>query len=317
MTETLIITDSPESLAGLGGLIPQTPWIPIALSDWGDDTKRAWQAVGGAADAAPVTASSLVPWRQIMAVGRSPVSQVDGLRELLQSGQAPPSPFACLAFTGDGFHGNRGRPWQALEGNLHLTVLFSPNRPARELGVGLSIVPTLAVADALGQFDALGQAIKIKWVNDVLLDGKKVSGVITSTLAKGELIEHAILGIGVNIAATPTLQPGRFVQPPVCLREAAPDALITLPVFLPVLLERLAKRHEQLLTGGPGPLLRDYTALSCVIGREVEIWEETAGETDSPKLITKGMVEAIHEDLALALEGQAEQVHRGRLVFAD
>ena len=195
--------------------------------------------------------------------------------------------------------------------------MFSPNRPARELGVGLSIVPTLAVADALGQFDALGQAIKIKWVNDVLLDGKKVSGVITSTLAKSELIEHAILGIGVNIAATPTLQPGLFVQPPVCLREAAPDALITLPVFLPVLLERLAKRHEQLLTAGPGPLLRDYTALSCVIGREVEIWEETAGETDSPKLITKGTVEAIYDDLALALEGQSEPVHRGRLVFAD
>ena len=151
----------------------------------------------------------------------------------------------------------------------------------------------------------------------MLLDSKKVSGVITSTLAKSELIEHTILGIGVNIAATPTLQPGLFVQPPVCLREAAPDALITLPVFLPVLLERLAKRHEQLLTAGLGPLLRDYTALSCVIGREVEIWEETAGETDSPNLITKGTVEAIHDDLALALKGQSEPVHRGRLVFAD
>ena len=82
MTDPLIITDSPESMAGLGGLIPKTPWNPIALSDWGDDTKRAWQAVGGAADAAPVTASGLVPWRQIMAVGRSPFSQVDGLRDL-------------------------------------------------------------------------------------------------------------------------------------------------------------------------------------------------------------------------------------------
>ena len=317
MTEPLIITDSPDSLSGLAGVASQNQWKPLSAGVWNTATKHAWQAVGGQPDVAPVTLPGLAPWQQIMAVGRSPVSQVDGLREMLQSGQAPPTPFACLAFTGDGFHGNRGRPWQALEGNLHLTVLFSPNRPARELGVGLSIVPTLAVADALGQFDALGQAIKIKWVNDVLLDGKKVSGVITSTLAKGELIEHAILGIGVNIAATPTLQPGRFVQPPVCLREAAPDALITLPVFLPVLLERLAKRHEQLLTGGPGALLRDYTALSCVIGREVEIWEETAGETDSPKMITKGMVEAIHQDLALALEGQSEPVHRGRLVFAD
>jgi len=317
MTNSLIITDAPDSLDGLGGQPLQTPWSPISATIWDDATEQAWLAAGGTAGATLVTAPGLVPWRRIMAVGRSPVSQVDGLRRLLQTGNAPPTPFACLAFTGDGFHGNRGRPWQALEGNLHLTVLFSPNRPAHELGVGLSIVPSLAVADALGQFDALGQAASLKWVNDVLLGGKKVSGVITSTQAKGELIEHAILGIGVNIAATPALSPGRFVQPPISLREAAPDALITLPVFLPILLDRLAKRHEQLLSDGPKPLLADYVAQSSVIGRRVEIWEETAGETDSPSMIAMGRVETIHADLALKLEGQTEPVHRGRLVFAD
>jgi len=317
MTEPIIITDSPESLSGLAGMPLQTPHKPIATADWDEDTSQIWTAVGGAVDASPSAIVGLAPWRQIMAVSRSPVSQVDGLRELLQSGQVPPTPFACLAFTGDGFHGNRGRPWQALEGNLHLTILFSPNRPARELGVGLSIVPSLAVVDALGQFDALGKATTIKWVNDVLLGGKKVSGVITSTLAKGERIEHAILGIGVNIDATPTLPPGRFVQTPISLREAAPDALITLPVFLPVLLERLAKRHEQLLTDGPEPLLADYVARSSVIDQQVEIWEESAGETDSPALIAKGRVETIHADLSLQLAEQAEPIHRGRLVFVD
>ena len=317
MTEPIIITDSPESLSGLAGMPLQSPHKPIVTADWDEDTRQIWTAVGGAADASPSAIVGLAPWRQIMAVSRSPVSQVDGLRKLLQTGQIPPTPFACLAFMGDGFHGNRGRPWQALEGNLHLTVLFSPNRPARELGVGLSIVPSLAVVDALGQFDALGKATTIKWVNDVLLGGKKVAGVITSTLAKGERIEHAILGIGVNIAATPTLPPGRFVQTPISLREAAPDALITLPVFLPVLLERLAKRHEQLVADGPEPLLADYVARSGVIDRQVEIWEESAGETDSPALIAKGRVETIHADLSLQLAEQAEPIHRGRLVFVD
>ena len=317
MTEPLIITDSPDSLSGLAGVASQNQWKPLSAGVWNPATKQAWQAVGGQPNAALVTLHGLAPWRQIMAVGRSPVSQVDGLREMLQSGQAPPTPFACLAFTGDGFHGNRGRPWQALEGNLHLTVLFSPNLPASELGVGLSIVPSLAVADALGQFDVLGQAVKIKWVNDVLLGGKKISGVITSTLTKGELIEHAILGIGVNIAATPELPPGQFVQPPVSLREAAPGALITLPIFLPVLLERLAKRHEQLLQHGPKSLLVDFIRLSSVIGRDVEIWEETAGETDSPTRLAEGQVETILPDLSLKLRGQPEPVQRGRLIFAD
>ena len=82
-------------------------------------------------------------------------------------------------------------------------------------------------------------------VNDVLLDGRKVSGVITSTVTKGECIEHAVLGIGINIATTPNLPSGKFVQPPGSLRELAPDILITLPAILPVLLESLARRHAR------------------------------------------------------------------------
>jgi len=252
-----------------------------------------------------------------MAVGHSAISQVDGLRELLQTGAVPPTPFACLAVTGDNFHGNRGRPWRALEGNLHLTALFSPNRSARELGLGLSMLPTLAVVDALGQFDALGQAPRIKWVNDVLLGSRKVSGVITSTVAKGECIEHAVLGIGVNVATTPEFPSGKFVQPPGSLRELAPDILITLPAMLAVLLESLARRHAQLLEHGPGALHADYVRHNCVIGREVEVWDETAGECDDAKLIAGGRVKDILPDLSLRLDGVAEPVSRGRLIFAD
>ena len=173
------------------------------------------------------------------------------------------------------------------------------------------------MVDALGQFDALGQAPRIKWVNDVLLGGRKVSGAITSTLARGDRIEHAVLGIGVNVATTPELPSGKFVQPPGSLRELAPDILITLPTLLSVLLESLAKRHEQLLELGPEVLHDDYLRHSCVIGREVEVWEETGGERDNAKLIASGRVADILPDLSLRLDGVAEPVSRGRLIFAD
>ena len=317
MTDSLIITDCPEALDDFTETGGQASWKAADFLALPADTRRTWQAVGGLAQADIATRPTPPPWRQIMAVGHSVVSQVDGLRELLQTGATPPAPFACLAMTGDNFHGNRGRPWRALEGNLHLTALFSPNRPARELGLGLSMLPTLAVVDALGQFDALGQAPRIKWVNDVLLGGRKVSGAITSTLARGDRIEHAVLGIGVNVATTPELPSGKFVQPPGSLRELAPDILITLPTLLSVLLESLAKRHEQLLELGPEVLHDDYLRHSCVIGREVEVWEETGGEQDNAKLIASGRVADILPDLSLRLDGVAEPVSRGRLIFAD
>jgi biotin-(acetyl-CoA carboxylase) ligase len=311
--ESLIITDCLEALGGFAETGSQAGW---KQADPGD-ARRTWEAVGGIGQAEIVCRPAPEPWRQIMAVGHSPVSQVDGLRALLQADDAPPTPFACLAMTGDNFHGNRGRPWRALEGNLHLTALFSPNRPAHELGLGLSMLPTLAVVDALGQFDALGQAPRIKWVNDVLLGSRKVSGAITSTLTKGDCIEYAVLGIGVNIAATPELPSGKFVQPPGSLRELAPDILITLPALLTRLLESLAKRHDQLLEHGPGVLHADYLRHSCVIGRDVEIWEETAGERDDAKRLAAGRVADILPDLSLRLDGVTEPVRRGRLIFAD
>ena len=317
MPESLIITNCPEALDGFAETSGQVGWKAADLSRLPADTRRTWQAVGGLGQSDIVCREAPAPWRQIMAVGHSAVSQMDSIRALLQADTAPPTPFACLAVTGDNFHGNRGRPWRALEGNLHLTVLFSPNRPTSELGLGLSMLPTLAVVDALGHFNAFGQAPCIKWVNDVLLGSRKVCGVITSTLAKGERIEHAVLGIGINIAITPELPSGKFVQPPSSLHEFAPDTLITLPAILPILLKSLTNRYKQLLEHGPGALHNDYVHHSCVIGRKVEVWEETAGECDNAKLIASGRVTDILPDLSLRLDAVAEPVHRGRLIFTD
>ncbi len=317
MPESLIITDCPEALDGFAETGGQFGWKAADLSRLPLDTRHTWQAVGGLGQAEIVCRSAPTPWRQIMAVGHSAVSQMDGIRALLQADTVPPTPFACLAVTGDNFHGNRGRPWRALEGNLHLTALFSPNRPTSELGLGLSMLPTLAVVDALGHFNAFDQATRIKWVNDVLLGSRKVCGVITSTLAKGERIEHVVLGIGVNIAITPELPSGKFVQPPSSLREFAPDTLITLPTILAILLKSLAKRHKQLLERGPNELYDDYVHHSCVIGRKVEVWEETAGECHNAKLIASGRVTNILPDLSLRLDTSTEPVQHGRLIFTD
>ena len=317
MSKSLIITDAPDLLTGMPCLSQNPQWQPIDHVDWLGTTKQTWKSVGGNPNKTPMALPGLDSWQQIMALSSSPISQVDGLREMLQAGKSPPSPFACLAFTGDGFHGNRGRSWKALEGNLHLTALFSPNRPAQELGIGLSILPSLAVVDALNHFEGLNKIAQIKWINDVLISGKKVSGVITSTLTKGENVEHAIFGIGVNIAATPSLMPGKFVQNPTCLREASPDTIITQQVFLPVLLECLINRHAQLLKEGPEPLLSDYIDQSGVIGRNVEIWEEPSSTTGDPVMIGQGKVENILSDLSIKLKNRSKPIYRGRLILVN
>jgi len=76
-------------------------------------------------------------------------------------------------------------------------------------------------------------------------------------------------------------------------------------------------RHEQLLEHGPDTLHDDYVRHSCIIGRDVEIWEETAGEQEDAERLATGRVADIQPDLSLRLDGVAEPVRRGRLIFAD
>ncbi len=89
--------------------------------------------------------------------------------------------------------GRYRRTWVSHHGNLYVSFIFnSPDRDAR-----LSYVVAVAVAETLIAF---GIHPKIKWPNDILIDGKKVSGI---------LIEYAgnfvIVGIGINIKTNPTV----------------------------------------------------------------------------------------------------------------
>ncbi len=91
--------------------------------------------------------------------------------------------------------GRRGRSWAGLEGNLFMSLLL--HWPQAESGALVFIV-SLALLRAVRQF--LPRAdVCLKWPNDVLVNGKKVSGILLETAASGMMVA----GIGVNIEAAP------------------------------------------------------------------------------------------------------------------
>lgn len=93
--------------------------------------------------------------------------------------------------------GRRGRAWAMLPGNLAATLLLRPDGGA---AAQLSFAAALAVADMAAHF-APGAAVTVKWPNDVLLDGRKLAGILLET---GEApAPWLAVGIGVNLAASP------------------------------------------------------------------------------------------------------------------
>ncbi|WP_339747046.1 biotin--[acetyl-CoA-carboxylase] ligase [uncultured Maricaulis sp.] len=98
--------------------------------------------------------------------------------------------------------GRRGRAWQSLDGNLFASGLYVIDRPPAQVAQ-LSFVTALAVAAVCDA--ALGDVARtrLKWPNDVLVDGHKVAGILLeSGAAPGGGLWLAI-GVGINLVAAP------------------------------------------------------------------------------------------------------------------
>ncbi len=103
-----------------------------------------------------------------------------------------------------GGRGRRGRHWLSPFGrNLAVTIGAGSTRPAADLGA-LSLVVGIAVRTALIDFGV--SDIELKWPNDVLLDGRKLAGILIE-LVRGRAPVEVVIGIGVNVGCEGIVAP--------------------------------------------------------------------------------------------------------------
>jgi len=193
---------------------------------------------------------------------------------------------------------------------------------AAEHQVGLTVLPAVATARAIAA--ASGGRVRpgTKWVNDLMLDGRKVAGVLTATQVHGGRLRHAVIGIGVNVAQAPELPPAPRVPRPGSLADA--DAAFAgddaWAMLLPPLLDELDRGRAQLVAGGAAALLAEYRARATFLGRGVTIWpvDEVPGQGDADvRPLARGVVRALRDDLSLELEGVDAPVRHGRMTLDD
>ncbi len=91
--------------------------------------------------------------------------------------------------------GRQGRSWVSQPGNLLFSILF---RPAMAQLPFISIIGGVAAARAVRK--TTGLAPKIKWPNDLMLNGRKAAGILAESAIVGESVCYAVLGIGVNVS---------------------------------------------------------------------------------------------------------------------
>jgi len=316
----LLIVDCPERCDGLRD--PEAPWDRIVPTDLTQCARALWRAARGGNRAWQTRATrALAPvgfYGHLLVAGEARGSQVDGLQEMLRHGLAPGRPAALIALAGQGFHGRAGRPWAALEGNLHLSVMLPARVPAAPVLPSVTMLAALATIEAIERATDRRLRPGIKWVNDLLLDGRKVAGVLAATILHGAILKAAILGIGVNVARTPRLPTGPLTVSPCSLAEMlgggrSPDICdLTFP-----LLDAIGRRALRLFDPRPRLLISEYRRRALGIGGWVRVYEQegAAPGAGAPGIIAEGILEAIGPDLSLHLAGHPEPITRGHLTL--
>ena len=99
--------------------------------------------------------------------------------------------------------GRRGRSWSSPEGNLYLSLILRPGREARR-AAGLAFLAAIAIGEGIAPLIPASVAIRYKWPNDVLLNGRKVAGVLLeSSLGPKGGLDWLVIGVGVNVESFP------------------------------------------------------------------------------------------------------------------
>lgn len=160
--------------------------------------------------------------------------------------------------------GRRGRTWQSLEGNLFFSAALEFD--LQNLGA-LVLISALSVLQTICNF-APDANVQLKWPNDVLLNGAKVSGIL---LEKGPE-NYMIIGIGVNVAQSP--DNAAMLYPTTSLREAGikTDATAFLQQFLLVFSTNL----ETLAKSGTEPIRQAWLSHAAGLNRPIIVKRENS-----------------------------------------
>ena len=225
------------------------------------------------------------------------VSTNDDALAAAEAGEA--EGLVITARTQTGGRGRRGRSWASPEGNLYASLLLRPTNAV--LAGQYGFVAALAIADALAQFVGR-ERIRVKWPNDVLVDGAKIAGIWLETSAqRGGLA--LVVGMGVNLAVHPAIRSDPVRLPATSLRALGFDAARLKPEeFLPLILDAFNAYHRQLLQDGFPALREAWLAQAVNLGEIISV--------RLPDEELQGRFLTIDDQGCLLLQQQAGMVRR-------
>jgi BirA family biotin operon repressor/biotin-[acetyl-CoA-carboxylase] ligase len=194
--------------------------------------------------------------------------------------------------------GRSGRHWESPGGNLACTFAVVPEGSARPLS-DLSFVAAVAVRETVAALLPADTPVRIKWPNDVLVNGAKISGILLEVV--GAPTSPAVLvGIGINVSDAPAIEGRATAALAECGVEADTDAVLAR------LSEDFTRWRKCWAAEGLAPVRQAWLDHAVGLGQEIVVRIGNKAET--------GRFEALDANGALILrrgDGEARTVTAG------
>jgi BirA family transcriptional regulator, biotin operon repressor / biotin---[acetyl-CoA-carboxylase] ligase len=189
--------------------------------------------------------------------------------------------------------GRLDRIWESPPSlNLYLSVVLRPDIPA----VSASLIPLavgVTVAEVVSKY--CPGRVRLKWPNDVLVDGRKICGILTEMRTKADRVHFIIAGIGVNLNMRKLDFPREIRETATSLRIGTECEIDRLDVAIR-LFENLERWYRIFLSGGAAAIREKWLEYAEIIGKRIEV----VFKSDTQR----GIVVGLDENGALLLEGE-------------
>lgn len=165
--------------------------------------------------------------------------------------------------------GRRGRVWKSPSGSsIYMTILLYPDIPPVK-APQLTLIMAIAVAEGIRE--VTGLETKIKWPNDIVVNGKKICGILTEMSTEIDYINHVVIGIGINVNMESF--PEDIAKTATSLRIEAGKEFRRFELIATIM-EHFEKAYEAVCeVGSLEPIMEDYNRLLVNCGRRVRVLE--------------------------------------------
>jgi len=208
------------------------------------------------------------------------------LRELAQEGE--PEGTVVVAEEQRAGRGRLGRGWSSPKGGLWFSLLLRPPVAPSE-APKLTLMAGIAVVEALER--QLGLRARLKWPNDVLVQGKKLCGILAESRS-GATLEFVILGIGINANFLVSALPEELRKTAISAREVLRKPVDRM-ALLRAILNELETGYTAFCAGDTGAIVARWKELTETLGRKVRVETGTG--------IVEGVAEDVDESGALVV----------------